>query len=71
MGAMSIPDGDANKSTRVFDMMAISKRRGVGLIISDQCMFGLTTTTRDGHTGLARKPTRLLSNSSSMLEELP
>ena len=47
------------------------KLDGVATEIADQCMYGLTTPSEiDGSPTPARKPTKLLSNSWCILQEL-
>ena len=41
----------------------------VASVVSDQCMFNSLTVDSDGNQGLARKPTRFVSNSRYMIEE--
>ena len=43
---------------------------GVNAVVTDQCMYNNLTVDENKEQGLSRKPTRFVSNSAAMLEEL-
>ena len=60
--------GDTWKLPEMQELMAMP---GVGDAVADQCMYGLTTRGAPGESELpAKKPTRFVSNSWYMLQEL-
>jgi len=61
---------DTAESGKETAMLRVLKLPGVNAVVTDQCMFDNLTHTSDGTQGLARKPTRCVSNSKFMLAEL-
>jgi hypothetical protein len=60
-------------SATSWDHPAITQLRarpGVGAVVAHQCAFGLRTSTQDGDSALAKKPTRFMSSSPAVLEAL-
>ena len=58
------------KSWGVEPIKQLLKLGCVHTVRTDQCQFGLETPTDDGGRALAKKPTRFMSNSKIMLQEL-
>ena len=58
------------KSWKTKPIVELLRMGCVYTVKADQCEFGLTTKTRDGGKALAKKPTRFMSNSKTMLREL-
>ena len=51
-------------------MEALLRQKGVGVVTSDQCMYGLMTRGKDGSIMHAKKPTKWASSSPQMLARL-